>query len=164
MGNLYNDPASNVSSLIQSHAQNQPIKRMFDMISAHTLANIGVEVETSARQQDLQQQGYLRISYQRFLEVCGPFINDQHRAVRLWSPDFVPFASPLIACGLIGPASAFAVKRPAYGTLTGSDTLCNLEATILGFVLRRFSDFWPLGTCMESEFNVMLHPQLLTWS
>lgn len=133
------------------------------MISAHTLANLALEVETSARRQDSQQHGTLSCRptssvYRRFLDVCGPFIQDHLRAVRLWSPDFVPFASPLIACALIGPASLFTAKRPSDGTSTGSDTLCNLEATISSFVLRRFSAYWPIGTSMESEFNIMLHP------
>ena len=138
------------------------------MTRAHTYAALALELKNSAPAQNTQQQDTSETSrstvdplnpyipYQRFIDICGPFINDQLRAVRLWSRDFLPFASPLIACALIGPASVHVAKRPRDGALTGSDTLCNLEAAISGFVLRRFSDYWPLGTSMESEFNKVL--------
>ena len=138
---------------------------MFDMIRAHTFVTLALELEGSARGQNSQQYSISEtststgnvpnpcVSYHRFVDVCGPFINEQLRAVRLWSPDYIPFASPLITCALIGPASVHGAKRPYDGASTSSDTLHNLEAAISGFVLRRFSDYWPLGTSMESKFN-----------
>jgi hypothetical protein len=142
---------------------------MADIFRAHTFVALALELKTSAAQRNSQQHSTSEtsrnavdvsnpsISYHRFVDVCGPFINDQLRAVRLWSPDFVSFASPLITCALIGPASVHVAKSPCDGAVASSDTLRNLEAAISGFVLRRFSNYWPIGTSMESKFNIMLH-------
>jgi hypothetical protein len=130
----------------------------FDLIRAHIYMTVTLELKelsstlgTSQSVEDALNTGVL--PYHHFVDVCGPFINNQFRAMRLWSPDFIPFASPLTACALIVSASANMAKNAPEGELTASDTQNSLEAAISGFVLRRFSDYWPLGTSMEGESN-----------
>ncbi|KAK4945484.1 hypothetical protein LTR10_015380 [Elasticomyces elasticus] len=81
----------------------------------------------------------------RVFNVCDPHINNQLRALGLWSPDYIALGSPILTCALLGPAAIHAMKRPRDG-VPDQSAICFLEGEILSFVLQRFSDYWPLGT------------------
>jgi hypothetical protein len=88
---------------------------------------------------------------ERFSALCNPYINVQLRALRLWSPDFIAFATPLVTYALLGPAAAH-VHRPSKDVATGQEALRALEGEILRLVLQRFSYYWPLGNIIHSEY------------
>ena len=87
----------------------------------------------------------------RFSALCNPYINIQLRALRLWSPDFIAFATPLVTYALLGPAATH-VHRPSKDAAAGQDALRSLEGEILRLVLQRFSYYWPLGNVIHSEY------------
>ncbi|KAI1617374.1 fungal-specific transcription factor domain-containing protein [Exophiala viscosa] len=95
------------------------------------------EVPTKLTSEDLRT---------RLFDFCNPHINDQLRALRLWSPDYIALGSPILTCALLGPAAIHAMKRPNEAVPAGQRALCFLEGEILSFVLQRFSEYWPLGT------------------
>ncbi|RHZ69813.1 hypothetical protein CDV55_107029 [Aspergillus turcosus] len=89
-------------------------------------------------------------SYTEFVAECGQYINDRLRAVRLWSADYMPLASPLVACALIGPAAVHAAKRPHPGG-SKDEMRSSLEAYLLDLSLHRFGKFWRLGEFLQGK-------------
>jgi hypothetical protein len=87
----------------------------------------------------------------RFFASCSPYINDQSRALRLWSPDFIAFATPLVTYALLGPAATHAY-RPSRNGAADQDAPRLLESEILRLILQRFSYYWPLGSVIHSEY------------
>ena len=74
---------------------------------------------------------------ERFSALCNPYINVQLRALRLWSPDFIAFATPLVTYALLGPAATH-VHRPSKDAAASQDALRSLEGELLRLVLQRF--------------------------
>ena len=90
--------------------------------------------------------------HRRLSDVCDPYVEKQLRALRLWSPDFIALASPLIVCALIGPAAVHAPKRTQKDGATTQKASQLLEREILSIVLQRFANYWPLGNVICGEF------------
>ncbi|KAI1502339.1 fungal-specific transcription factor domain-containing protein [Biscogniauxia marginata] len=99
--------------------------------------------------------------YYTLIETCDRHIKDQLRALRLWSPDFISLASPLIACALIGPGAVHAATRPCRGIDDGSDIVRSLERQTLEFALRRFEQYWALGTSMQDILKIVVSPSTI---
>ena len=85
-----------------------------------------------------------------FSALCNPYIHNQLRALCLWSPDFIAFASPLVTYALLGPAATH-VHKSTNDAAAGQDALSSLGGEILSLVLQRFSDYWPSGSVVQSE-------------
>jgi hypothetical protein len=73
-------------------------------------------------------------------------LRDQLRAVRLWSPDYVAYALPLIPNALVGPATAFSVTSEVHSSGRTEDVLTALDGDLLHMTLRRFSEYWGIGS------------------
>ena len=87
--------------------------------------------------------------YATFSAACSPYINDELCALRLWSPNYMEFASPLVVCALLGPAAIHAATKSNGAQHLGSETMHFLEGQVLISVLKRFGDYWPLGSTVQ---------------
>lgn len=89
----------------------------------------------------------------RLFAACEPHINNQLRALHLWSPDYVALASPLLTYALLGPAALHASRPPHLDATTSQGALRFLEDEILSFVLQRFARFWPVGNVVHRKYR-----------
>ncbi len=94
------------------------------------------------------------IIYDRLVETCSQHIDEHMRVLRLWSPDFISLATPLVTCALIGPAAMHAAKKPSDGDNNPSDVLHYLRWQFLEHTLRRFEQYWGLGTSMKGTYII----------
>ena len=82
----------------------------------------------------------------KVVETCAEHISEKLRAMRVWSPDFIPLASPLIACALAG----IKLPQPRSGCgNNGTTSLLLLEEQLRNLTLGRISQYWGLGSFMQ---------------
>lgn len=79
---------------------------------------------------------------------CGLYLSDQLRAVSMWSPDFIPLASPLMTAAIVGSAAAH--SRNLYGT-DRSHERSALDRQLLELVLQRYAEHWAIGSYFLGE-------------
>ena len=86
-------------------------------------------------------------------------IRDQHihehlKGVRLWSPDSIILASPLIVGALIGPAAVYTAKPLSSNDGPGMTTLRSLEWQTLELALTHFAEYWNLGAHLQGRCSL----------
>ncbi len=97
-----------------------------------------------------------KLLHERLFDIGGQHIDEHIRGVRLWSPDAIVLASPLITCALIGPAAVYTTK-PSYNSDShGMTTLRSLEWQILDLALSHFAEYWDLGKHMQGRYFLTL--------
>lgn len=74
-------------------------------------------------------------------------------ALRLWSSNYMEFATPLVACALLGPAAVHALIKPVDTESRGGEALHFLEGQILISVLKRFGNYWSLASNLQGMFD-----------
>ncbi|CZR57855.1 uncharacterized protein PAC_07744 [Phialocephala subalpina] len=128
--------------------------------SAHIFVSVSLELEKISVQSHRNQYELPGSSsacasfdsnhiYDTLGEICGQYINEHLRGLRLWPPDFMSLASPLVTGGLIGPAAVYATQRPYSHGSNDNDVLHSLQCQITKFALRRFAQYWTLGASMQ---------------
>jgi hypothetical protein len=68
------------------------------------------------------------------------------RAMQMWPPEFIPYASPFIACTIIGPTFDNVRGAHLLGPNSGENYL-----ELLKLLLRRIGVFWGLGHAAFSK-------------
>jgi hypothetical protein len=89
--------------------------------------------------------------YSELTDKCAQHINEHLRVLRLWSPEFMPLATPLMTCILIGPAAVHAAKKSSGNPLYGHEVLDYLERQRLTNALQRFEEYWGIGAFMKGK-------------
>ena len=82
------------------------------------------------------------------VKQCKLYLSDQLRAVSMWSPDFIPLASPLITAAIVGSAAAH--SRDLYNT-DRSHERSALDRRLLELVLSRYAEHWAIGSFFLGE-------------
>ena len=73
-------------------------------------------------------------------------LEQQLQAVRVWPPEYLILASPLIANALVGPAAAHSTTSEHLSSGNTREALSALDGKLLEMVLRRFAEYWGIGS------------------
>lgn len=78
-----------------------------------------------------------------------------------WTPDFIPFSFPFIACSLIGPGAVHtAIRPPLYGP-DGEENPHYLRRQMLELILRKIAENWSIGfQLLGSLFRPEIHKNI----
>ncbi|RFU27357.1 hypothetical protein B7463_g8981, partial [Scytalidium lignicola] len=76
-----------------------------------------------------------------------PYTDDILRAIRIWSPECIPYNSPFMGCLIIGPAAIYlrVAKDLRKGTNADGHTP-GIEAELLTLALAQMARFWKIGS------------------
>ncbi|KAK5021130.1 hypothetical protein LTS07_011217 [Exophiala sideris] len=120
------------------------------ILSAKIVLGLGFQAMSTTRNQpqdSMRQQSSANEATSPSFSAGSPpqqhaqLIQEHMRAIRMWSPDYIPLASPLIANALVGPAAKF---------LDLNDVASALDGKLLEMVLKRFAEYWGIGAfCLE---------------
>jgi hypothetical protein len=77
------------------------------------------------------------------IEQCGRFLQDQVDVIRVWEPEFIPLATPLITIAIVSVAIAYGSNKTTL--CSGADDAAGLDSELLSLVVKRFSEYWELG-------------------
>jgi hypothetical protein len=66
------------------------------------------------------------------------------RAVRAWTPDYMAYACPFIACCLVGPASMHSCPE---------GQISRVDRELLLLAVRQFARYWKLGELLIGELS-----------
>lgn len=84
------------------------------------------------------------------LQQCRRFLGDQVGLIRLWTPEYIHLASPLLTAALVGPAAAHYVPESAQESVSDDDVLSALDGKLLELAVGRFAEYWEIGSfCLD---------------
>jgi len=121
-----------------------------DVVSTHSLSNIQTPEDSHT---DAVSPG---TPSSRSAVQCSPQTNEVNRILRHWSPDFIPFAFPLIACAMIGPDSVHITPKTQTQEPEILDNLRFMHRQMLELVLKRIGEYWTIGLQLQGPNFLLL--------
>lgn len=73
------------------------------------------------------------------------------RTLRMWCPEFIPFASPFLGCIILGPAAIN--LRVAKDLSRRADGASDLEVELVKLTLAHSARFWKISSTLLGEFS-----------
>lgn len=128
-------------------------------LSAKTLVNLGFQAEDSKqfRRERRESAGNEMTSPATSAESPTEqnvlVLEQQLQAVRVWPPEYIVLATPLIANALVGPAAAHSNSAELLSSGNTKEALSALDGRLLEMVLRRFAEYWGIGSFCLGEFG-----------
>lgn len=89
--------------------------------------------------------------YETAVQLCSRYIEESIRAIRLWSPEFIPLSCPFMVCAIPGPFGIlFGTRRQVNGK-TDSEARRRLDTQMLELVIGRFAEWWNLASLYRGK-------------
>jgi hypothetical protein len=86
--------------------------------------------------------GVRRLNYSSYAEQV-------YNAIHVWSPEYIPLATPFIGCSVTGPAGMnLKVARGSRGARRSKGETTTIEEELLMLVLKIIARFWNIGSLL----------------
>lgn len=75
----------------------------------------------------------------------------------MWSADYIPFATPLLANALVGPAAAHSGNDELLTSGNADEVMSALDGKMLEMVLKRVAEYWGIGGFCLGKSQILPH-------
>lgn len=83
-----------------------------------------------------------------------PYADQVFRTIRIWSPEYIPYHTPLIGCLILGPAAINLRVAKDLSKSAKADKNCfGIQGELLKLTLTRISEFWKIGSILLDIAN-----------
>ena len=86
---------------------------------------------------------------------CVQHGHDIVRVVRAWTPDYIAYTTPFIACSLVGPA---AMHCPSSRSSCKEMQMTNVDRELVLLAINQFARYWNIGALLIGTFVVLACP------
>ena len=83
---------------------------------------------------------------------CVQHGHDIVRVVRAWTPDYIAYTTPFIACSLVGPA---AMHFPDHESNSQGLQITSVDKELVLLTIHQFARYWKIGSLLIGKFVIL---------